>query len=138
MVFRTFLLSFSCLIPLIAAAESEEGEGPIDPERAANTIILDEIGVANLRIKTEEVEETDFKTTVFAIGRIQEIPAKRSALSSRIPGSIKSIEVFEGDFVKKGQVVAEVEIRQPASFRGTESADGRHGDRLTRTHWPAR
>lgn len=100
-----------CAVLNFALAQEEA----IDPERAANTIILDEIGVQNLRIETEEVLETDFETTVFAIGRIQEIPSMRSALSSRIPGSVKSIDVFEGDFVKKGQVLVVVESRQPGN-----------------------
>tara|TARA_R110002096_G_scaffold428258_2_gene639697 strand:- start:3033 stop:4187 length:1155 start_codon:yes stop_codon:yes gene_type:complete len=110
MISRTLFFSFTCLFPLTGFAEEA-----IDPERAANTIILDDIGVANLRIKTEPVLETDFETTVFAIGRIHEIPARRAALSSRIPGSIKSINVYEGDFVKRGQVLAVVESRQPGN-----------------------
>ncbi len=99
----------------IAVSPIRAAEEAIDPERVANTIILDEIGVQNLRIETEEVLETDFETTFFAIGRIQEIPSMRSALSSRIPGSVKSIDVFAGDFVKKGQVLVVVESRQPGN-----------------------
>ncbi|MGB0259231.1 MAG: hypothetical protein ACPGES_11320, partial [Coraliomargarita sp.] len=38
--------------------------------RADSTIILNESGVRNLRIQTEEAEERDFETTVFAIGRV--------------------------------------------------------------------
>lgn len=84
----------------------------IDPERAANTVILDKNGVQNLRIETVEVEERDFETTVFAIGRIEEIPANHSVLSSRIPGRVIELNVFEGDHVKTGQVLAKVESRQ--------------------------
>ena len=52
------------------------------------TIVLDQTGVANLRLQTVEVEERDFETTVFAIGRIEEIPAQHSVLSSRIAGRV--------------------------------------------------
>jgi multidrug efflux pump subunit AcrA (membrane-fusion protein) len=76
------------------------------------TIILDQTGVANLRLQTVEVEERDFETTVFAIGRIEEIPAHHSVLSSRIAGRVLSLNVFEGDSVAKGDVIAMIETRQ--------------------------
>lgn len=80
--------------------------------RAQNTIILNESGVRNLRIQTEEVEERDFETTVFAIGRIEEIPASLSVLSSRIAGRISELKAFVGDTVEAGDVLATVESRQ--------------------------
>lgn len=100
-------------IALTAAASF--AEEAIDPERIANTIILDETGVKNLRIETAEAEEQDFESTVFAIGRIVEIPSTHSVLSSRIPGRIVEISAFEGDTVTKGQVLARVESRQPGN-----------------------
>ncbi len=80
--------------------------------RAANTVILDESGVRNLRIVTEEVEMRDFETTVFAIGRIEEVPSRHSVLSTRVAGRVKQINFFEGDYVKEGDVVARIETRQ--------------------------
>lgn len=106
------------IIPLIAAIGSTTAftqEAAIDPERAANTIILDETGVKNLRIQTEMVEERDFETTVFAVGRIEEKPENRAVVSSRISGRIVELNAFIGDEVKKGDVVAKVESRQPGS-----------------------
>ncbi|MFT5109769.1 MAG: cobalt-zinc-cadmium efflux system membrane fusion protein, partial [Pseudoalteromonas tetraodonis] len=105
------------LLPLVlaAATAASAAEEAITPERAANTIILDETGVKNLRIETVEVDEQDFESTVFAIGRIEEIPAKRSVLSSRISGRAIKVNAFEGDRVEKGQVLVEVESRQPGN-----------------------
>lgn len=79
---------------------------------SAAPIILDETGVANLRIQTVEVEERDFETTVFAIGRIEEIPSRHSVLSSRVAGRVISLNAFEGDAVAAGDVVATIETRQ--------------------------
>lgn len=79
---------------------------------SSNLVILDEIAVKNLGIQTVEAEERDFELTVFAIGRIEEIPSSRSVLSSRIPGRVVAIEAFEGDFVTEGQLLAKVESRQ--------------------------
>jgi len=93
------------LLAVTSAHAAEEARGQ-------NTIILDEIAVKNLRIQTEEAEERDFESTVFAIGRIEEIPSRRSVLSSRIAGRISALEAFEGDTVKEGDVLATVESRQ--------------------------
>lgn len=94
-------------VPVFAAEEA------INPERAANTVILDETAVENLGIETAAVEETVFESTVFAIGRIEEIPANRSVLSSRIAGRVVELEAYVGDTVKKGQVLVRLESRQP-------------------------
>ena len=103
------------LFTLLGATAAFAQEGPIDSDRAANTIILDEAGVKNLNIETEMVEERDFETTVFAVGRIEELPESRAVLSSRIAGRIVGLEAFLGDTVKKGEVLAKVESRQPGS-----------------------
>lgn len=105
----TFLTALICCClaaPLFAA------EGPID---ASNTVILDEQGVKNLRIKTVVVQKRDFESTVFAIGRIEDIPASRSVLSSRISGRAVEVNAFEGDLVEKDQVLVKVESRQPGN-----------------------
>ena len=103
------------LIVCLGAAAAFAQEAAIDPERAANTIILDETGVKNLRIQTEMVEERDFETTVFAVGRIEEKPENSAVVSSRISGRIVELNAFIGDEVKKGDAVAKVESRQPGS-----------------------
>ena len=95
-------LSLLCSIgPIIWAAET--------------MVILDEIGVQNIGVKTVEVEEMDFETTFFAIGRIEEIPANRAVVSSRISGRIVGLHVYEGDVVEKDQLLIEVESRQPGN-----------------------
>ncbi len=82
---------------------------------SSNTIVLDETGVKNLRIETVEVEETDFEETVFALGRIAEIPQNHAVLSSRISGRVIGLEAQEGDAVEKDQILVRVESRQPGN-----------------------
>lgn len=77
-----------------------------------NTIVLDENGVKNLRIETVEAEENDFEETVFALGRIAEIPERHAVVSSRITGRVIGLEAHEGDTVKADQVMVRVESRQ--------------------------
>jgi membrane fusion protein, heavy metal efflux system len=106
-IFTLLLAAF----PSLAQAEEET----IDPGRAASLIILDENGVKNLGIQTVEAEEIEFETTVFAIGRIEEIPTRRSVLSSRISGRAIRVHAFEGDHVEEGALLVEVESRQPGN-----------------------
>ncbi|MEK7952658.1 efflux RND transporter periplasmic adaptor subunit [Luteolibacter soli] len=80
---------------------------------SSNTIVLDETGVKNLRIETVVAEETTFEESVFSLGRIESIPSRASAVSSRISGRIVELGVSPGDTVQANQVVAKVESRQP-------------------------
>ena len=85
----------------------------VDPKRMTNTVVLDETGVKNLRIETVEVDETDFEEIIFALGRIEAIPSKTAAVSSRVPGRIMELKANPGDHVQAGQEVARLESRQP-------------------------
>lgn len=106
----------------------------IEDGRAANTVILDKTAVENLRIETEMIEERDFESTVFAIGRLEEIPANRSVLSSRISGRVVDLKVYPGDLVKQGQVLALVESRQPGSPPPTIELKARQGGMIVDSH----
>lgn len=99
----------------IAAALVLAATSPPASAQDANTIVLDENGVKNLRIETVEVEETDFEETVFALGRIEEIPERHAVLSSRISGRVVGMDAHEGDTVEKGRVLVRVESRQPGN-----------------------
>lgn len=83
--------------------------------RAENTVVLDETAVKNLRIETVVVEETDFEETIFAIGRIEVYPGRRSVLSSRIAGRVADVFFKPDHAVKKGDVALTVESRQPGN-----------------------
>jgi len=84
----------------------------IPPEEAANTIILNDVGIKNLRIETVEAEETDFEETVFALGRINVAPGKRSIVSSRVPGRVVSIEAHIDTRIRMASETLTVEARQ--------------------------
>jgi cobalt-zinc-cadmium efflux system membrane fusion protein len=84
-------------------------------DRSANTVILDETGVKNLRIQTELVQKRIFETTVFVIGHLTEIPSNRSVLSTRIAGRVVKLNAYVGDVVAKDQVLVLIESRQPGN-----------------------
>ena len=102
-----FTMSVMGLSQLVGAAEEA-----IDPDRAANTVILTKTAIENLRIKTEMVEEREFETTFFAVGRIEDIPSRHYSIASRIPGRAIEVNAYLGDEVKKGQILFKIESRQ--------------------------
>ena len=83
------------------------------PPRNEQTVVLDAIGVQNLGIETVEAEETSFESTVFALGEIEHTCESHTVLSSRIAGRIVEVGIHEGEFTRKGDVLARVESRQP-------------------------
>ena len=80
---------------------------------AVEPVILTEQGVKNLGIETIAIEETDFESTTFALGRTEAIPEKRSVLSSRIPGRVIETNLSIGTYVTKGENLVLLESRQP-------------------------
>ena len=86
--------------------------GVMGGEFSTDRVILDDVGIRNLNIQTVEVEEQEFERTVFAIGRIAEIPSHHSVVSTRIAGRISALHAFEGDYVQAGQQIGIIESRQ--------------------------
>ena len=103
-------------------------------DREQNTVILSETGVKNLRLETVMVEERDFATTVFAVGRVEEIPGNQYAVSSRIPGRAVEVNAYLGDRVEEGQVLAKVESRQPGNPPPTIELRAAHGGLIVESH----
>jgi multidrug efflux pump subunit AcrA (membrane-fusion protein) len=82
---------------------------------AVPPVILTEQGVKNLGLETVLVEETDFETTTFALGRTEAIPQNRSVLSSRIPGRVAESNLLIGTYVEKDEELVLLESRQPGN-----------------------
>jgi membrane fusion protein, heavy metal efflux system len=80
---------------------------------AVPPVILTEQGVRNLGLETVTVEEADFETTTFALGRTEAAPENRSVLSSRISGRVIENNLTIGSFVNKGDALVLLESRQP-------------------------
>jgi len=111
---KYFLITLSAIlttssIGLVHAAEEKAVED------TTSFISLKPEGMKNLGIQYAEVDTMDFERTVFAIGNITEIPRNHARLSSRIAGRVVKLNAFEGDHVKKGDVLLEVESRQPGN-----------------------
>ena len=105
----------STILILIVASALLFATEDKDAKRMANTVILDETGVKNLRIETVLVEETTFEESIFALGRIGIYPGRRAVISSRISG--RALEVFmkHDHPIARGEVALVVESRQPGN-----------------------
>lgn len=101
------------LLALWAAAGLGLAAEKTDAKRSANTVVLDETGVKNLRIETVEVEETDFEEIIFALGRIRVAPGHRAVISSRIPGRALEVMAHVDTRIEKGAEAVVLESRQP-------------------------
>jgi membrane fusion protein, heavy metal efflux system len=98
---------------LLAAVPAAAADGKSSKaERLANTVVLNETAVKNLRLKTEEAEETDFDETLFALGRIEVLPGRRAVVSSRIAGRAVQVEAVLDHEVQAGGPIAVIESRQ--------------------------
>ncbi len=84
-------------------------------ESGLNTVILDATSAENLGVESVVAQRRSFEDTLFALGRIEPIPARQGVVSSRIAGRVISLSAFEGDEVGKGDVVAILESRQPGN-----------------------
>ena len=88
-------------------APGDEGEsavgGPIAITAEAKT---------NLKLTVEEAELRTLEKTIMVLGQIEAIPSRSSAVTSRISGRVLDIKATEGERVKKGQPLVEIESRQ--------------------------
>lgn len=96
-----------------AKGDHENGEKKADPNRATNTVVLDEQGMKNLGLETAEAEESSFEETIFALGRIEVLPGKKAIVSSRIPGRAFSVLALPDQEVDQDEELMWVESRQP-------------------------
>ena len=82
----------------------------------------------NLGLQTVEAESQTLEKTLAVLGQIQIIPDHAAAVSSRIAGRVTQLPVNEGQRVKKGPMVAEVESFQvgnpPPRAQYTSPLDG--------------
>lgn len=104
-------------------APGEGGEAP-----ASGPIVITAEAKKNLALTIEEAELRTLEKTFMVIGQIEAIPTREAAVTSRIPGRVSDLKVVDGETVKKGQVLLEVESRQlgdpPPRVQFTAPMDG--------------
>ncbi len=98
--------------PVFAHEGHLEAPGTETAAPATGPVRISEETRRNIELRTEKVDLRPIQTVFEAIGKIEPIPARSGAVSSRISGRITQIFTNEGESVTKGQPIAEVESRQ--------------------------
>ncbi len=109
-----FLELFSlAFVPFSFAHEGHmKAPGEEGATQSKGPIAISAVAKANLGLKVEDADLRTLEKTLLVIGRIEGIPKRMAAISSRIPGKVTELKVTEGELVEKGQAVVEVESRQ--------------------------
>ncbi len=108
---RGVLATTLALTPLRAPAHTGHAEAP---SAAGAAIGSQDVRVTadarkNLGLEVVEAELRPLASTLSAIGEIASAPDRAGAVASRIAGRVVSVSVAEGDPVRRGQPVVEIE-----------------------------
>ena len=118
------------LVPLPALAHSGHAEAPSAAGGATGSSDVDVTpeARANLGLEVTEAELRPLASVLAIIGEIAAAPDRSGAVTSRIAGRVVSVSVAEGDAVRRGQPVVEVESLllgdPPPRARYTSPLDG--------------
>ena len=110
-----YLLAVLAFLPISQAwahAGHDDAPGEHGDTGATGPISISAEAKKNLDITTYEVQVTSLQETLSALGQIEPIPGRVAAVSSRISGRVSALYVNDGETVKKGQALVEVESRQ--------------------------
>lgn len=139
MTSRLFLLLALGTLALVAPTASaheghDEAPGTQQPGAGASSIVqVSREARANLGLELVEATIRPMESTLAVIGEIAALPDRAGAVTSRIAGRVTWIGVAEGDSVRKGAPVVEVESLQlgdpPPRARYNAPLSGRVVDR---------
>ena len=104
----------AALVTAPPRARAHEGHTEAPGAQAAEatsggTVFVSEEARQNLGLRLAEAELRPLETTLTVIGQIAAVPGLSGTVSSRIPGRVVSVSVAEGEAVRRGQPVVEVE-----------------------------
>ena len=103
------------LTTALTPARAHEGHAGAPGEQAAapsGAVLVSEQAQRNLGLGLAEAELRPIEKTLGVIGQIEPVPGLSGTVSSRIAGRVVAVLVSEGDAVRRGQPVVEVESLQ--------------------------
>ena len=118
---KTFIyILFSAAMALQASAQHENCDHGDAPDASANAGIsnfvrVDKMSMEAINLKTAAAEPRKIDDIVAAIGKIENIPSKVSAVSARIAGRITELYITPDSSVKKGQPICKIESLLPGN-----------------------
>ena len=132
------IFALALLLAWTAPVSSHEGHAEAPGTEAAHSggggpIEVSEVARRNLGLQIEEVELRSLETTLRVIGEIMPEPERSGTVSSRIAGRVTAVFAKEGESVRRGQLVVEIESLQigdpPPRARYSSPIDGTVTDR---------
>jgi multidrug efflux pump subunit AcrA (membrane-fusion protein) len=109
---------FPLILSIAVCALAQEHKHPHDdaPDTQAATaqsgpVRLTQMMVQNIGLETAEVELRPMEKTFPALGSVDPEPGKVAAIASRVAGRVTQLTVHDGQRVKAGEVLLEVESR---------------------------
>ncbi len=115
---KTFIIKLNALlfiaaITLVSCGEKETNKAAENPKPETDSVVtavtITEAQFKNAGIKLGYMETKKLPETIKASGYIEVPPQNFAEVSTYIGGVVKSVQVQEGDFVKKGQTVITLE-----------------------------
>ncbi len=109
---RNYLMTAFFIISLLSAcnpAEQEPKDDHKEEEHQTDMVSLTMQQMKAINLKLGEIEQRNLNTNVKTNGRIELPPQSKANVSALIGGAVKDVFVIEGDFVKKGMVLATLE-----------------------------
>lgn len=107
---NSLFLAVSLLV-LSCKSESKTEEKPETPI-AENVTTLNDAQMKNSGIELGKIEKRQISSTLKVNGKIDVPPQNMVSISVPLGGYLKSMKLLEGMFVRKGQVIANVEDQQ--------------------------
>ena len=92
----------------MSEAMNKRGDG--EQEKSAFNIVklqLKQLDVMN--IETGSIKQLDLGATLKVNGQLELPPQKMASVSALLGGRVQNVAVIEGDYVKKGQVIAQLD-----------------------------
>jgi multidrug efflux pump subunit AcrA (membrane-fusion protein) len=112
LVILTTGIALSPATPLLAHEGEQHGTPPPTAASSSGPVRLSEQAKKTLDLKVEEVNLYTIEMFVKCFGIVEAVPDKVHFISIRTSGRITKVLVNQGDTVKKGDLLAEVESRQ--------------------------
>lgn len=110
------LFAVLSVMPQFVAAQDhghshDDVPAPASGAESSAVVQLTPVMVRNLDLQSSEVELSSIELTFPALGRVEPEPSKIKAITSRVAGRITQLDVHDGQRVKAGERLFEVESR---------------------------
>jgi cobalt-zinc-cadmium efflux system membrane fusion protein len=109
------------LVALVARPKPEDAAGPpVDAPRVeGRAVVLPNAHVDRLGIETVVVREAPLTPIIKVVGTVTFDPEYVAAVGTRLRGLVRSVARFEGDHVKKGELLADIDSPELGSAQAS-------------------